>query len=219
MAHSLHALALVSLGDIRSDKRKRHGVQLPSEHRVHIEDQFPGDAVLVGRHAQIQRAHRPFDGRPMQGGKAGADADRATRQIPPGRGENGRAGIMFQYEVLEPEQILPGGRKGVPVPIEGNALCQSAREARAGRGLQNPCAIARRIILEERPTPGRRGKEALRPDLKLPPGLELLGERGPIEAAIRANARILCDAKAILEEKQVNRTVHRSILHGCILRR
>ena len=66
VAHALDALALVPFRHIRTDERKRHGVQTIGEHRVHIVHKFARDAVLVGSDSELKRAHHPLDRRPVQ---------------------------------------------------------------------------------------------------------------------------------------------------------
>jgi hypothetical protein len=88
VAHALDALALVALGDVGADEGERHGVEPVAEHGVHVIDELARDGVLVGGEADLEGAHRPLDGRPVQRGEARADAERAAAEL--GRRRSGR---------------------------------------------------------------------------------------------------------------------------------
>ena len=111
VAHAFDALALMPFGHARADERKRHRVEPPFEHRVDVVHELARNAVLVGRHAELERAHRPLDRRPVQRRETRADAERAAAEIGAGCRKDRRVGIVLLHGVLQAQQVLPARRK------------------------------------------------------------------------------------------------------------
>ena len=198
VAHSLHALSLMPLGDIRPDEREGNGVEPALQHGVQVKDELPRDAVLISRHPQIQHAHRPFDGGPVQRGETCPDADRAAGQVSARGGKNRRVGIVGQDQVLETKQVFPRGGKGAVLAINGDTLGQNLPGLGARGRVQDPGAITGLAVLKEHPAAIGRDKAALGQGPFGQPGAQLWNQGRPIEAKIGADARILRDAQVML---------------------
>ena len=105
VAHAFDALSLMPLGHVRADERERHRVEPPLEHRVDVEHQLARNAVLIRGDAEIQRAHRPLDGRPMQRGETRADPERAAAEI----GAGGRKDRRVRDRAPAPRSSIEAG--------------------------------------------------------------------------------------------------------------
>jgi hypothetical protein len=95
VAHPLDALALVPFGNVGPDEGKRDRVEVAVEHGIYVINKFARDGVLVGGETEIERGHDPLNGRPVQGGKPGADAQGTASKITTGARENRAAGVML----------------------------------------------------------------------------------------------------------------------------
>ena len=202
VAHALDALALVALGDVGADEGERHGVEPVGEHGVDVVDELARNGILVGGEADLEGAHRPLDGRPVQRGEARADAQRALAEPGRGRGENRRGRVMLLDEVLQLEQVGPGGGE------EGRAGMGHAVSQRSGAGVQFPGAVTRSVF-PQRPFPSG-GREPALLILGSLAGHEVGGQGRPVETEVRRNARVRGDTQVVLEKELVDRGHGRS---------
>ena len=202
MAHALDALALMSLRHACADEGKRNRVEPAVEHGIDVEHQLARDAVLIRRHAEIERMHRPFDRGPVQRRKAGADSQRALSQVGAGRWKNGGAGIVLVHRVLQPQQVLPRCGKCHGAVAQHDALVELGSGACFTR-LQLPRAVACGLILEQHPLPGSRLKAGIGPLLHRC-SRQFRAQRGPIQAEVGADARVIGNAEIVLDQKPVD---------------
>src|SRR5690606_5922224 len=125
-----------------------------------------------------------------------AAAERAAR----GR-EDRRLGVVFLHEVLQPQQIRPGGGENGRAVGRGFAALESG-PGRAGLRDKTPAVVARVRVLEQRPFAGGGGESAFRIHLHAA-GRVGGAERGPVEAEIRADAGVAGDAQVVTEQEIV----------------
>jgi hypothetical protein len=137
VAHALDRLALMPFGHVGADERKRHAFEAALEHGAHVVHQLARDAVLIGGHAQTERAHRPLYRRPVQGGEACPDAQAAVRERAARARKDRRARVVLLNAILELQQVVPRGWKHERVRSQRHAVAQ--RGERIGRlAAQNP---------------------------------------------------------------------------------
>ena len=193
-------------GHARADERKRHRVEPPFEHRVDVEHELARNAVLIGGDAEIERAHRPLDGRPVQRGEARADSERAAPEIGAGRRKNRRVGIVLLHGVLQIEAGSPMSRETrrrhppsgtpsssalLPVPVSrGSSFHAQSHVASSSSRIQRPAAVSKRVF-------GRFCHRGV---------LQLRVQRRPVETEIRADAGVVRDADVVVEQKAVDGT-------------
>ncbi len=204
MAHSFNALTLVPLGHAGADEWKRHGVEPAFEHCVDVVYQLARNAVLVRGDAQVDSAHRPFHRGPMQRRKSRANAQRAPAEVRGGCRENRRRRIELLHEILQAKQVFPTGREGRRAFVSGNAIGKDIRRSIDFRGVKAPRAVSRLLVLDHRPGTGCGFERARRPLLQKSAVVERPAQRRPIQAEIRADARIAGDAEIVIEEKLID---------------
>ena len=117
--------------------------------------------------------------------------------LPPVRREDGRGRIVLLDEILQREQVRPGGG-------EHRRAAGQRRSAveRRGRGRQLPRAVARGV-LEQRPVASLRGEAALLV-FGDPAGLHVGQEPIPVEAEVGRDAGILRDAQVVRQEELID---------------
>ena len=198
VTHSLDALALVPLRDVRSDEWEGHGVEPALKHRIDVVDELPGNAVLVGGHAEFERAHRPLDRGPVKRREARPHAERAPAQGSAVGRKDRRGGIVLLDEVLEPQEVFPGGGKCREAAAQRDSVAEDFRWIFRAGALQEPRAVARAVVLDQRPVSGGGPEPALCPALERDLRAQLRRQCRPGEAEIRADARIPRDQQTVL---------------------
>jgi hypothetical protein len=116
---------------------------------------------------------------------------------------------VLLHEILEPKQVVPCCRERVQASAARDPLGQRVPGAGASRGGEQPCAIPRRLVLEQYPLAGRGCEAAAGPGPDPGPVRKFRGKRGPIQAEVRAYARILRDTQVVLDQEAVYGPVHR----------
>ena len=201
VTHAFDALTLVALGHVGADERKRHRVELTREHDIGVVDELTRNRILVRRHAETQRAHRPLDGRPVQGRETCADPERAAPELFGGGGENRRGRVVRLDEVLQFQQVRKGRGKHRRAIRECHRVVQRIRFPRIA--LQSPRAVALDVFHQSERARGR-PKSALRVNLHRLAGAELVAQRRPIETKVGRHAGIRRDAKFVFEEEAID---------------
>ena len=196
VAHALDTLTLMPLGYVGADERERHGVEPVVQHRIDVVHQFAGNGILIGGQPDLQRAHGPLDSRPVQGRETRADAERTAAELGSRGREDRRGSVALLDEILEFEQIRPGGGKHRGRPN------RNAAGKRLGDGMQFPGAIARGIF-QQRELTGRGGEAALGEFFGLA-SADVGQQRVPIETEVGADTGILCNAQVVFEEELID---------------